>query len=149
MDVKSSAAGHADLKAETDRRSYEGSETVLLVDDHGDLLKLLESVLTECGYRVITAYDGQNAIDLFKTHADAIDIILMDIIMPNKDGVRAYNEIRSIRPEIKVIFMSGFPSASFGELHGRIDLIIKPFLPFELVRKIREKLDAPDPGSID
>lgn len=122
---------------------FHGSETILLVDDQIELVQLLEAVLTECGYTVICAFDGQHAVEKFKEHCDSIDIILMDIIMPRKDGVKAYHEINTIKPDVKVIFMSGFPSDIFGVMNNQIELIAKPFTPFEVVRKIREKLDEP------
>jgi len=122
---------------------FYGSETILLVDDQIALVQLLETVLTECGYTVISAFDGQHAVEKFKELSDSIDIILMDIIMPRKDGVKAYHEINTIKPDVKVIFMSGFPSDIFGVMNNQIELIVKPFMPFEVVRKIREKLDEP------
>lgn len=122
---------------------FHGSETVLLVDDQIELVRLLETVLTESGYTVIPAFDGQQAVDKFKENSNAIDIILMDIIMPRKDGVKAYHEISSLKPDVKVIFMTGFPSDILGEVNNRLELVVKPFMPFEIVRKIREKLDEP------
>lgn len=128
-------------------KNYQGSETVLLVDDQTALVSLLESLLLESGYRVFTAYDGQAAIDLFSAHRDEIDIIVMDIVMPRKDGVKAYYEISRINPDVKILFMSGFAADCLGELNTQQDIIVKPFLPSEMLKKIRKKLDENEPGS--
>ena len=137
-----SRGGYCDeVKEELNDRKYQGCETVLLVDDQIDIVKLLDSVLTDCGYRVISAFDGQHAVDTFKKNLDSIDIIVMDIIMPHKDGIKAYYEMISLKPDIKIIFMSGFTDDSFGEFSKGIELIQKPFSTFAVIKKIREKLD--------
>ena len=120
---------------------YVGSETVLLVDDNIAFIETLEKYFTEYGYKVILAYDGQQAIDKFKDNIDSIDIILMDVIMPHIDGIKAYHEISSLKASIKIIFMSGFHEDSFGELSNRIELLRKPFTLYDVIKKIREKLD--------
>jgi CheY-like chemotaxis protein len=122
-----------------------GSETVLLVEDDKSIQMLAESVLRKFGYGVILAHDGIDAIEKFKENNENVDIIVMDMIMPKKSGKEAYEEIIRVRPEMKVIFMSGY---SPDLLHDRgmmptgEALLIKPFQPVELVRKVRSVLDS-------
>ena len=100
-------------------------------------------MLEEYGYKVITAGSGQEAIDEFKAHKDKIQLLLLDVIMPNKNGREAYEEIKKIKPDIKVLFMSGYP-ADIIHKHDIIEkgfaYIEKPASPTKLLRKIREVL---------
>ena len=68
-----------------------------------------------CGFTVITACDGIDAVAKFREHADEIDVVLMDLTMPNMDGIAAMNEIYSIRPDVRVIISSGFNEEELSE----------------------------------
>ncbi|BDU74257.1 PAS domain S-box protein [Mesoterricola silvestris] len=131
-----------------------GTETILVVEDELPVRAMTELVLARSGYRVLLAADGQEAVDVFRANRDAIDFILMDIIMPRKGGRQAYEEIRRERPGVKVLFISGY-TADFiqdrGELDPGMDLIMKPVQPLALLGRIREILDRPPspPGSAD
>jgi polar amino acid transport system substrate-binding protein len=121
-----------------------GTETILIAEDDATVRKLMASVLTKFGYDVILAEDGQKAVDSFIEHRDNISLILMDMIMPNKNGREAYEEISHMCPRVKVLFSSGY-TADFIENRGvsekGIELILKPVQPMDLLRKIREMLD--------
>lgn len=122
-----------------------GSETILLAEDDDAVRKLESTVLTQFGYDVIEAEDGQDAVDLFAANRDRIALILMDMIMPKKSGKEAYAEICQLKPGVRIVYCSGY-TAEFMQNRGvseeGIDLISKPVQPMELLRKVREKLDA-------
>ncbi|OGU17422.1 MAG: hypothetical protein A2076_04585 [Geobacteraceae bacterium GWC2_53_11] len=122
-----------------------GSETILLAEDDDAVRKLESTVLTQFGYDVIEAEDGQDAVDLFAANRDRISLILMDMIMPKKSGKEAYAEICQLKPRVRILYCSGY-TAEFMQNRGvseeGIDLITKPVQPMELLRRVREKLDA-------
>ena len=100
--------------------------------------------LARLGYQVICAVDGQDAVDKFKENADTIRLLIMDMIMPNKSGKVAFDEIRLIKPETKAIFSSGYSASIIqqqGELGKNAAFISKPVQPAELMKKVREMLD--------
>jgi PAS domain S-box-containing protein len=122
-----------------------GVETVLIAEDDESLRTLFRTVLTEFGYYVIEAEDGIDAVIKFKNNKDIIKIILLDMIMPKKSGKEAYEEIIKVRPDIKVLFMSGYTTniKSAEELLQRgIEFILKPVSPGDLLKRIRACLDA-------
>jgi len=121
-----------------------GTETILLAEDDVDVRNLVVSVLARFGYNVIQAVDGQDVIDKFAEHGDRIAMILMDMIMPKKNGKEAYEEIVLLQPNVKVLYSSGY-TADFIQNRGvseeGIELIMKPVQPMDLLRKVREVLD--------
>ncbi len=121
-----------------------GTETILLVEDESSLRTFTMTLLAEFGYRVIEALDGRDAVDQFMKHQDDIQMILMDVIMPNMSGPEAYQQIQDISPGAKVLFMSGY-TADYLNAKGidaeRSDFLSKPASTPELLRKIREILD--------
>ncbi len=120
-----------------------GTETVLLAEDETAVREFTRELLEENGYTVIEAIDGQDAVNRFKENEDKIQFVLLDVIMPNKNGKEVYDEIKQIRPGIKVLFMSGYP-ADIIHKHGIIEkefaYIEKPASPTKLLQKIREVL---------
>lgn len=123
-----------------------GSETILLADDEPSLLELFKDVLSEIGYHVITATDGADAVEKFTANRDDITLLILDVQMRKKSGLQAYREIRLIKPECRVLFVSGFNVEQF---HGDMaleegsEMLTKPFLPAVLADKVRKMLDAP------
>ena len=121
-----------------------GTETILVAEDEPAVRTLVEAILAEYGYQVILAEDGQDCIDKYIANRDRIALILMDMIMPKKSGKEAYEEIKRLQPDIKVLYSSGY-SADFIRNHGvgeeSMEVIAKPVQPWELLRKIREILD--------
>lgn len=122
-----------------------GTETILVVEDDPAVRMLTSEVLARYGYEVILAEDGLDAIEKFMVHQDKVRLILMDMIMPKKNGVQAFKEIQRINPEMKVIFASGY-TADFiknrGVLEEGVEVLMKPVSPNDLLRKVREMLDA-------
>jgi PAS domain S-box-containing protein len=121
-----------------------GTETILLAEDDDVVREMNRAILEEAGYTVIETADGQEALDRFKERPSRVDILVTDVIMPNMDGKRLCEEILGIRPDMKVLFMSGY---STDILDGRgvsddgINFMPKPVLPSELLKRLREILD--------
>jgi CheY-like chemotaxis protein len=91
------------------------SRVALVVDDEKSVLKICTKMVNLCGFSTITACDGIDAVAKFREHADDIVVVLMDLTMPNMDGLTAMGEIYSIRPDIKVILSSGFNEEELSE----------------------------------
>jgi two-component system, cell cycle sensor histidine kinase and response regulator CckA len=121
-----------------------GSETILVAEDDDSVRQLVYTLLSEYGYKVILAEDGQDAVEKFVANRDKIRLVIMDIIMPRKSGKEAHDEIRRLDPCIKVLYVSGY-TAEIIEARGQIEegteLIAKPVEPLHLLRKIREILN--------
>ena len=104
----------------------------------------MRNVLAKLGYRVICAVDGQDAVDKFRDNADSIQLIIMDMIMPNKSGKAAYDEIKQIRTDTRAFFSSGYRANIIPqqcELGENAMFISKPVKPAELMAKVREMLN--------
>jgi CheY-like chemotaxis protein len=122
-----------------------GSETILLAEDDAMLRKLATIVLEGCGYTVIQAVDGRDAVDRFREHRDRIQLVMLDGIMPKMNGKEAWREIRMLDPGIKGIFISGYAEDIFtteGIPDPEAAFIQKPVSPTVLAGKVRDVLDA-------
>ena len=120
-----------------------GNETILIADDDNEVRHLVREALQAYGYSTIEAIDGEDAIDKFKQNRP-IDLIVLDVVMPKKNGREVYEEIHSIDPHIKVLFTSGYTRdivLDKGIESGEFDFMAKPLLFDELLQKIREMLD--------
>jgi two-component system, cell cycle sensor histidine kinase and response regulator CckA len=121
-----------------------GTETILVVEDEEFLLKILCMCLEGKGYRSITARDGQEAVELFGQHHEAIDIVLTDIGLPIMNGFDVFKRLGEIDPQVKVIVASGFfEPAMKDELQrtGAKAFINKPYRPLDVLRTVRHVLD--------
>ena len=121
-----------------------GSETILVVEDNEDTRKFIRQALEDFGYTVIEAVDGEDAISVFVENMDKIQMIIIDIIMPKKNGKEAYDLIRRIKDDIPVIFTSGYAADIInrkGILEEGTYFISKPFSPHSLLSRVREALD--------
>jgi PAS domain S-box-containing protein len=134
-----------EIKPEDIQVIKKGTETVLLAEDGAEVREFTKNLLEEYGYNVIITVDGQNAIDEFKVYKDKIQLLLLDVIMPNKNGKEAYEEIKQIKPDIRALFMSGYPADvlhKHGILEKGLAYIEKPISPANLLKIIREVLDS-------
>lgn len=125
--------------------SYRGHETILLVEDDEMVRKFAARVLTESGYSPLAARTPTEAIRICEQHKGAIALMLTDVVMPEMLGYELSQRIAAIKPGMKVIFMSGYTEQSIVSriaLEGAL-FIQKPMSPEDLVRRIREALDAP------
>jgi CheY-like chemotaxis protein len=121
-----------------------GTETILLAEDDETVRELHTMILEEAGYRVIEAVDGLEALDRFMEHMEQVDILATDVVMPRMNGKSLYEEIRKVRPDIKVLFMSGYTKdvvVGKGIMDDESGYITKPVIPHELLKKIRQILD--------
>jgi PAS domain S-box-containing protein len=121
-----------------------GTETVLIADDNEEVRQFMESILKKFGYKVITSIDGEDAIKKFTENKDKIQLLLLDVVMPKKNGREAYEEIQLIKPDIKALFTSGYTANVIhkkGVIEEGLNFISKPSSPKELLNKVREILD--------
>ncbi len=142
------ASGAAALEpAGEGERPPRGTETILVAEDDEVVRLLVQAVLTESGYTVITAVDGEDAVAKFREHGEEIQLLLFDLVMPKKNGHEAYEEIRLMRPGIKVLFSSGYAPDVVRErvrLGSQLPVAHKPISPSALLRQVRAILDARD-----
>lgn len=118
-------------------------ETVLIADDDDEVRYLVQEMLEQSGYTVIEVADGEEAIRKFKQNL-LMNLTILDIVMPKKNGVQVYREIHGLDPQARVLFMSGYTKdVAFEKTieNERLDFITKPLLFEELLCKIREILD--------
>jgi len=120
---------------------YNGEETILVADDELQLREMMSSFLASCGYRVIVAEDGDDALHKFLLHAAEVKLVILDVVMPKKDGIATYREMKGINPTMPVIFISGYHSHHLKEEECAA-LLQKPFSPIELLERIRFLLDT-------
>ncbi len=130
--------------ASTGEELPSGSETILVVENQEDVRKLALRVLERQGYRVLEASNGSEALMICEEGKEPIHLILTDVVMPKMGGKELADRVKTIRPEIKVLFTSGFTGnamAHHGILDSGIALLQKPFMPSALAQKVREVLD--------
>jgi nitrogen-specific signal transduction histidine kinase/ActR/RegA family two-component response regulator len=134
-----------------------GSGTVLVVDDEPLVLAFVEEALKRLGYKVLTAGDGRQACEVYSSHSNQIDRVLLDMVMPGTTGLEACRRLREINPNVKVVLSSGYSSGEVmreARLAGAIGFIGKPYSLEELASALRRpeslsvqaSTDDPDPG---
>ncbi|WP_447978562.1 response regulator [Candidatus Nitrospira bockiana] len=124
------------------------AKTVLVVDDEPKLRKILTLGLESRGFTVLEAQDGQEALAICKAHQGPIHLLLIDVVMPNLSGVELAPMVLAIRPESKVILMSGYRDEQVllnAALNPNTPFFHKPFTMDALVQTIQELLDPPKP----
>lgn len=123
----------------------QGSGTILVADDDIFVRGFLKELLTEFGYNVILATNGADAVKKFEENMDKIDLLLIDIIMPYRHGKAAHDEIKRLRPDMKIIFMSGYPEyvlVEKGLSVSDIEYIPKPIRSAALIKKIQQVMNS-------
>jgi DNA-binding response OmpR family regulator len=123
----------------------QGTGTILLAEDDTDVRNLSRWALEEFGYKVIEASDGADAIRKFTEHRDKIQLLLLDVVMPHKNGAEVFDEIKKLKPEIKVLFMSGYPADLLRKedvLEAGSHFIAKPVSPRNLLREVNRVLET-------
>jgi CheY-like chemotaxis protein len=121
-----------------------GTETVLFVDDEDMIIEIAEELFEGLGYKVLTARSGKEAIGIYEENKERIDIVLLDMIMPDMSGSDTYDKLKEINPDIKVLLVSGYSiNGTATEImdRGCNGFIQKPFKMKELSQKLREVLD--------
>ncbi len=116
-------------------------ETILLADDDVTVLNAFADVLTSLQYRVLTARNGREAVELFHQHAGEVDLVILDIIMPEMKGPQVAEELRKIDPDVRLLFASGYDSKR-EKTDSDIVVLDKPFAMDKISRTIRWTLDS-------
>ena len=127
-----------------DHPPAEGAETILLVEDEAGLRKLAREMLRKQGYRVMEAGGGPEALRVWDRNPDRIDLLLTDVVMPQMSGRQLAEQLRAARPDLKVLYMSGYSHdviARHGVLDSETAFLQKPFTHDTLGRKVRAVLD--------
>lgn len=122
-----------------------GTETILLAEDEKMVRDFAVRILTDAGYSVVVASNGEEAVRLFDENSDKISLVLLDAVMPKLVGREAYRHIKEIDPETKVVFCTGYDpeTAQVNAILGEdVRLVEKPFDPDELLRTVRDVLDV-------
>lgn len=118
----------------------ESAETILVVEDQPATAQITRILLESWGYRVFEAHDGAEALALFEQHGDCVHLVLTDMIMPGLTGTQLAAELARRKPELRIVFMSGYPNDQLGPDTA---FLPKPFNPGSLSRMIRRELDRP------
>ena len=122
----------------------DASETVLLVEDENGVRQLSKRILCNAGYRVLEAANGDEAERVFADHADSIDLVVTDVIMPGCGGRELVTRLRVQAPTLRVLYMSGYTEQVAVHKTGidrGLPFLEKPFTGADLVRQVREALD--------
>lgn len=121
-----------------------GTETILIAEDDSEVRKLTKNLLEEFGYSIIEAKDGEDAIVKFMKNKRRVDLVILDVVMPKRNGKEVYEEIKKNVPDLKALFTSGYTADVIhkkGVLDEKLNFISKPVSPKELLKKVREIID--------
>jgi len=127
------------------KQQHPGSETVLVVEDQEQVLRLASVMLARNGYRVLTALSGRDALQKAASFPGDIHLVISDVIMPDMNGKELYERISEVRKDIKILYMSGYPAeviGTHGILDSGINFIRKPFSVQEFTAKVRQVLGS-------
>ncbi|MBN2332990.1 MAG: PAS domain S-box protein [Deltaproteobacteria bacterium] len=133
------------LKIAENQEPVSGSETVFLVEDDEMVREVTEISLRELGYTVVSAAGPEEAIAVFAKEQDTVDLLITDVVMPKMNGKVLYERLKSVRPDLKVLYMSGYTAniiVNHGVLDKGVQFISKPFNIRELSKKVHESLKA-------
>jgi len=122
------------------------AKTVLVVEDYAGLRDLFREILNAAGYSTLSAPDGQTALAVASGHAGTIDILLTDVVMPNMLGTDLASEMKRTRPELRVLYMSGYANpaiAGGAPLPAEATLLQKPFMESDLLELLDELMAQP------
>ena len=117
---------------------------VLLVDDEEGVRSIVQASLERRGFEVITAASGIEGVQLFEEKWDEIDVVLLDVTMPEMDSAEVFSKLVDVNPEVRVVLISGFTEQDVGKRFGKVKpaaFLQKPFRPTELESKIWQACD--------
>ncbi len=148
------AAGAAEVTEEPDRathRDITGQDTILLVEDEDAVRSFAARALRMRGYTVLEAHSGDVALEIVRRHQGAIDLVISDVVMPNMDGPTMVRAATKLRPEMRVIFISGYAEDTFRRNEEKVEdlhFLPKPFGLKQLVAKVKEVLSGAPPRRV-
>ena len=123
-----------------------GSETILLVEDETVVRQLVAEILETTGYTVLQAGDGPSALELLRRHAEPVELLVTDVVMPGMSGPEVAKAVTAMRPGMHVLYTSGYTDQAIGH-HGVLEpgiaFLQKPFSADDLTTKVRGLLDEP------
>lgn len=122
-----------------------GSETLLLVEDEDQVRRIVQEILEQQGYAVLAAANGEEALKLAEVHGSKIHLLMTDVVMPQMSGRELAEELTTLQPKLKVLYMSGYTDDAIvrhGLLDASLNFIQKPFDAASAARKVREVLDS-------
>ena len=134
----------AQARAETQKEDPGGTETLLVVEDEEMLRELLKHFLGSAGYKVFTAVNGQEAIDLFEEHCDDIQLVLSDMGLPKISGIDVFRKMKLKKPDVRFILASGSMESQMKTeffKEGLRDFLEKPYSVYEVLQAVRTILD--------
>jgi PAS domain S-box-containing protein len=149
--VEASAAPVEDPRAETRRAKSAGAQTILLVEDAVRVRDVVREILEMSDYAVLEASHGAEALVVSGRHQGPIHLMITDVVMPGMSGSELAQRLISLRPETKVLYMSGYTDDAIvrhGVLAADTPFLPKPFSPDALTRKVRDVLDGPSPRPV-
>jgi DNA-binding NtrC family response regulator len=115
-----------------------------VAEDETAIVRVICAALAKAGFRAIARENGAAGLEAFLAEPHAIDLVLTDVVMPMMDGITMAREMRNVRPDIPVLFMSAYPQKALNAMNGtEFTLIHKPFLVADLIRTVTEMLDSP------
>lgn len=122
-----------------------GSEAILIAEDHEGLRGAAKEILEGLGYQVILAKDGADAVRVFEENKGWVDLVILDVVMPNMNGPEAYTRMSTIKPGVPVVFTTGYASEATLSLpwQDKCTVLQKPYGSQHLAQKLREILDKP------
>ena len=135
----------AEAAAERSSPASGGSETLLLLEDDDGIRGLALRVLRQNGYTVLEAKNGEEALNVAGAHKGALSLLLTDVVIPGMGGRLVADKLRELRPDIRVLFMSGYTEDTVmlkGIAQDKVNFLQKPFTPKTLTAKVREVLAA-------
>ena len=135
----------AEIDTSTEENIRMGSETILIVDDEDHVLDACHAMLSRLGYNTLVAQNGKKAVEIFQNDNAKIDLIILDMIMPEMDGLTAYEQFKEIKSDVKVILSSGYSITDNVKAivnKGGVEFIQKPFGLSQISQTIRDLLDG-------
>lgn len=136
----------AEEKAGTEFSDLTGKgETILLAEDEEEVRRTSKIILEKFGYNVIESSNGNDAIKRYRKYREQIKLLILDVIMPEKNGQEVYEEVKKTSPEIEAIFISGYSAEIMsrkGVLRDNCHYIVKPILPELLLKKIKDVING-------
>lgn len=133
------------IKTESVHKDQRGDETILAVEDNPEVRKFIETVLNRQGYNVLIAGNAESALALNESYKKRIHLLVTDVLIPDMNGIQLYKTVKTTRPDIKVIFISGYTSNMVMQDDisvNNFNFIQKPFSVKNLTGKIRETLES-------